>query len=485
MAIYFSKIRRLAAFGLVLTLTATALSGCAFFRSDSEPLARVNPNSLRLPEDLRSPEDTAWPEARWWAHYGDKQLDALVEAALKDSPSIAVAGQRAELARANIARARASSLPSVDATGNLTREKVSYEGFLGPFAASGPADQNITGPWYTTGNLGLSGAYELDIWGKNRAKVNAAIGRHKAALAERAAAELAIVCAVSGTYWDMQTLMARRAILDKTRSRESLLLEWQTARHAHGLAAKTDADLAGSRLAAAGRDLAVVDGEILLLREGLRAMIGLENDLPAIQPVSLPVTAMAAPSELGYELLARRPDLQAAHWYIEASLSEVDAARAAFYPSFNITAFLGLDAIHLKDLFRYGSEQFNLIGGLTLPIFDSGRLNANLKAVRAESDLNIASYNKAVVEAVREVAQAATRLRAIDLQLASQAGVMAGLERALADAEARERHGLADRSDVAKADLPLLQARDKDVELRGRRLYAELELIKALGGGER
>ncbi len=103
-----------------------------------------------------------------------------------------------------------------------------------------------------------------------------------------------------------------------------------------------------------------------------------------LKPASLPTVSAQLPDTLGYELLARRPDLQVAHWYIEASLSEVDAAKAAFYPDINLMAFLQQDALHLSDLFRHSAQQMGVTAGLTLPIFDSGRLNANGYRQRAE-----------------------------------------------------------------------------------------------------
>lgn len=111
---------------------------------------------------------------------------------------------------------------------------------------------------------------------------------------------------------------------------------------------------------------------------------------------ALPAPDAALPTTLGYELLARRPDLRAAHWYIEASMSEVDAARAAFYPDVNLMAFLQQDALHLSDLFRSSAQQMGVTAGLTLPIFDSGRLNANSGACPVRRIPPSVNYNKAV-----------------------------------------------------------------------------------------
>lgn len=108
-------------------------------------------------------------------------------------------------------------------------------------------------------------------------------------------------------------------------------------------------------------------------------------------------------------------------WYVQASLNQVDAARALFYPSFDIKAFFGLDAIHLDSLFKNTSRQFNVIPGLKLPLFDGGRLNANLEGTRATSNMMIERYNQSVLNAVRDVAINGTRLQTLNNQREIQA----------------------------------------------------------------
>ncbi len=146
--------------------------------------------------------------------------------------------------------------------------------------------------------------------------------------------------------------------------------------------------------------LADVHGKMKAIEARLNAL----TNTPSVTLArhALPDAEASLPSTLGYELLARRPDLQEAHWYIEASMSEVDAARAAFYPDINLMAFLQQDALHLSDLFRSSAQQMGVTAGLTLPIFDSGRLNANLDIAQAQNNLSVANYNKAVVDAVNQ-----------------------------------------------------------------------------------
>ena len=209
----------------------------------------------------------------------------------------------------------------------------------------------------------------------------------------------------------------------------------------------------------------------------------LDTDSIQNHPVNLPPVSAQMPTELGYELLARRPDLQVAHWYIEASLSEVDAAKAAFYPDINLMAFLQQDALHLSDLFRHSAQQMGLSAGLTLPVFDSGRLNANLDIASAQNNLSVAKYNKAVVDAVNQVAKTASQVETLMEKNQQQQQVEKDAQRTVNLAEARMSAGILPGSRVSMARLPALQERITALRLRGQWLDASIQLTSALGGG--
>lgn len=222
-----------------------------------------------------------------------------------------------------------------------------------------------------------------------------------------------------------------------------------------------------------------------MLQEMLRTLVGAgADDFPGITAVPLPNTADQLPASLGYELLARRPDLQAMRWYVQTSFDQVEAAKAAFYPSFDIRAFLGMDALHLEDLFRKSSRQINLIPGLSLPIFDSGRLNANLALARSQSNVLIAEYNQSVLNAVREVAQTSIELAGLNQQASQQDGKLRSASFTYDSAQAHYQRGLLDKVSAREAMLPVLLEQGVAVELRSRQIHAEVALTTVLGGGQ-
>jgi len=460
-----------------------SLGGCAWVHNEKPALAQTDITQLRT---VQMPQAAIqkWPGSNWWMSYQNPQLNALVEQALKDSPSIAVVMQRVELAKAQVKMGEAQGGPQLDFGADVERQKLSAEGVMGPFALDDPA-AGTTGPWYTNGTFGLQGSYELDLWGKNRAQIQSALGVYQAKQAELAQARLLVSSAVVELYWDIQTYMALKHTLIDLREQETVIAQTDQLLYAQGVRSSLDDTSTKIRLAKIDQKIDVSKGRLRLLQTSLQAMLGMNSPALHLTPVALPPIEETLPPTLGYELLARRPDLQAAHWYIEASLSAVDAAHAAFYPSINLMGFLQYDALHLSDLFRSSAQQMGAIAGLTLPVFDSGRLNANLAIVRANSNLSIAAYNKAVVEAVSDVAKSASQLQTLSDESAHQQTVVDGTQHIYSLAQQRFDVGLLSGAQVAKAKLPLLEEQAKKILLQGEWVSADIRLIRALGGGYR
>ncbi len=447
------------------------LSGCALIHENGTPYAQIQPEQIRLADDIHLARDD-WPSARWWTGYGDPQLDALIERALADAPTMVIARTRVAQAKSDVELVKAGSNLQVVALGTLDREHVSAHGFLGPFASKDPA-LGLDGPWYTEGIVGLGASLDIDIWGKQRAQVAASLGVHNARLAETSAVELEISTDVAHLLEQSQQVVA-------------FTVETHTARAARGLESRTRVEEARAQQLAVQRQIVAAQGQLKQFRESLRALIGVgPTGLHEIEPLPLPRSQASLPATLSYELLARRPDLQAMRWYVESSFDRIDAAKAAFYPSFDIKAFFGFDALHLADLFTHASQQINLIPGLTLPIFDGGRLNANLGGARAASNMLIEQYNQAVLNAVRDVASTGSRLQDLDAETQLQTQKVQAVAFARDSAEAHYQRGLESRLTAMEARQPLIAEQVALVSLDGQRLSQEIALTKALGGGYR
>ncbi|MBV8657538.1 MAG: efflux transporter outer membrane subunit [Burkholderiales bacterium] len=459
-----------------------ATGGCAAMHADAPAATQIDAQQVRLAEPIKLVRD-GWPEAQWWKRYGDAQLDALIDQALKDSPTMAAAHARVAASRAQGNLVEASTGLFVGFEASLNRQELSHGGFLAPFAVNVPSE-GLTGPWYTEGTLGLTAHYDVDLWGKDRARVDAAVGAHRARQAEAAQAELVLATRVAEVYYEIQSLYAALDVLKGARDIEADMVTAHTSRSERGLEARTPTEIARIHRLELDRQITATEGKIAVLRETMRALLGAGPDaLGPIKPQPLPASAGQMPASLGYDLLARRPDLQAMRWYVEASERQIDAARDAFYPSFDIKAFFGMDAVHLEDVLRRSSRQINLIPGLSLPIFDSGRLNAQLAGARAQGNLTIAQYNQSVLDAVRDVAQLGIQLQSLDQQAQIQQASLDAATFAKDSAEAHFQRGLVDQVTAREAVLPVLRERGKMIELQSQQIEREIALTMALGGG--
>lgn len=462
--------------------STTALTGCALIRKDSAPHRSISPEQIKLADDIHLASQ-GWPQAQWWRQFDDPQLNALIQRALSGSHTLAEAKLREEQAQSQADLLEAGSRLQMAALGMVNRQRVSANGFLSPYAMDAPK-LGMDGPYYTEATVGLFAGLDLDLWGVHRSAVAAAIGAQNAALAETAAVELSLSAGVAQLYYSMQASYQMLDLLQQTHDVIAFAVKAHQSKVAHGLEARVPYHGAKAQMLAVDKQIAAVKGQIKETRESLRALIGAgASDLAEIKPIALPQIQTGLPATLSYELLARRPDLQAMRWYVQASLSQVDAARALFYPSFDIKAFFGLDAIHLDQLFKSTSRQINLIPGLRLPLFDGGRLNANLQHTRATSNLMIERYNQQVLDAVRDVAINGTRLQTLNDERAMQLERVEAMRYMQASAEAACKRGLGSRLQATEARLPVLAEEMSLLIVDTQRVIQNIQLIRALGGG--
>ncbi|AXF66946.1 multidrug transporter permease [Leclercia sp. LSNIH6] len=421
-----------------------------------------------------------WPKESWWEDFHDPELNTLITKALADAPDMTLARQRIALAEAQAKMAMAADGPEVNFSADAERQKMSAEGLMGPFAITDPA-AGTTGPWYTNGTFGLTAGWDLDLWGKNRAQVEARIGKVNAQQAELQQTRQLLASSVARLYWDWQTQAAIGHLLAAIKQEQLNIIGTDRELYQHGITSSVEGVETDINASKTDEHLAEVKGKMKAIEARLAALTN--SPTVTLTPHALPAVESKMPSTLGYELLARRPDLQEAHWYIEASLHEVDAAKAAFYPDVNLMAFLQQDALHLSDLFRSSAQQMGVTAGLTLPIFDSGRLNANLDIAQAQNNLSIANYNKAVVEAVNQVARTASEVETLMTKNKHQQRVEADAARVVALAQARFNAGIVAGSRVSEARIPALQEQLAGLTLQGQYIDATLQLTSALGGG--
>ncbi|ARP82494.1 hypothetical protein CAL12_17830 [Bordetella genomosp. 8] len=451
-------------------LLVIALSGCAFMEKGPTPVAELTEHKLGL-----SDQAAAWPTTQWWQRYGDPQLDALVQEALANNPSISAAQARLAQANAAVSGARAPLLPRVDGDYSLQREHISKT-YIYP--------EPLAGSVQSDNRLGLDFSYELDFWGKNRSALQSALSREQAAEADRQAARTMLSSAMVQSYLSLQNAFAQRKVLQRIIAQRDEALSITRQRFSAGLDTQVEVKQAESQLASAKVQATQVETTLAQLRNQVAALAGAGPARgQSLQEANLTVPAGGLPASVPLELLGHRADVVAARWRAEAARKTIDVAKADFYPNVNITAFIGFQALGTNNLLRAASRTANIGPAISLPIFHGGELNANLAGRRADTDLAVSDYNQTVLDAVRQVADALDALRLLDRETVEQRQARQSIDAAYDLAVNRYKAGLGNYLIVLVAQNDVLTQARLETDLRFRAYKLDAELANALGGG--
>ncbi|MBN9424389.1 MAG: multidrug transporter [Candidatus Accumulibacter sp. 66-26] len=460
-----------------LTLAVTlALAGCAQFPSMSK-LVRAKPAAAYASAQSLAGQASAWPAERWWQAYGDAQLDALIDEALRDSPDMAAASARLRRAEAYGQIAGAPLLPQVGANASVNSQKLSYN-YLTPRSMT-PQD------WNDYGRVTLDFSWDIDFWGKNRAGLAAATSQLEASRAELAQARLSLAAAVATNYADLAQLFAVRDTAQRSVEVRSKTAQLFAERFANGLETRGSLSEAKARLAAAEGELLLLDEQIGLQRHRLAALLGAGPDrgLAITRPAVKLDREFGLPGELAANLLGRRPDVVAARLMSEAQLQRIDQKKGEFYPNVNLSAFIGVQALGLDLLGKSGSSVGSIGPAISLPIFTGGRLRGELRGTVASYDEAVANYNRTVTQALQEVASAGLSQKALAAQLAKATAAVEAAGEAHRVARNRYEGGLANYLEVLYAEDGLLNSQRHLATLQSRAFSLDVALQRALGGG--
>jgi NodT family efflux transporter outer membrane factor (OMF) lipoprotein len=416
----------------------------------------------------------AWPADTWWTVYGDRQLDTLIDEALKGAPSLAVAEARLQRALAYSEVAGAALRPQASANAAATEQKQSYN-YITPRAMTPQG-------WNDYGRATVDLSWELDFWGRNRAALAAATSDAEAARADAAQARLALATSIASSYAE---LARQFAALDTAKA--ALDVRTKTAelfrrRYENGLETLGGVRGVESRQAAAEADVLAIEEQIGLQRNRLAALLGAGPDrgLQIARPVVDLSHPYGLPKQLAADLLGRRPDVTAARLRAAAAGKRIHQAQAAFYPNVNLMAFVGVQSLGLDMLARNGSSIGSVGPAISLPIFDGGRLRGQLKGAESDYAEAVANYDRTVVQAVADVAVSRDALGG---QLdKTQAAVDAARE-AWHIQTNRYDGGLSTYLDVLSAEDTLLSNLRAQTDLQSRSFTLDVALVRALGGG--
>lgn len=454
-----------------------SLAGCVSSSGLLPSGQATDPASLKVGTTLNGTalSPAAWPSQHWWTSLGDPQLDGLIDEALRGTPDLDIASARARQAVAAAQAQDADRLPSVKGT-------ASYTGIRAPESVL-PAPMG--GRYSAIKYLSLGFSYDLDIWGGKRAAWEAALGQANAAEIDRQAASITLSTNVARAYSNLAHAFVVRDLARDELERSQHLYQLSQKRMDAGLDSKVQLQQTQTQVASAKQQLAAAEQEIASDRIALAVLLGQGPDRgQSLQrPQVLKPGALSLPSNLPAELLGRRPDIVAARWRVEASAKDIQSARTEFYPNLNLGAMVGLAALHTEDVLKAPSRFFQIAPAISLPIFDGGRLRANLAGKDADYDLAVAQYNKTLVNALGEVSDDLGRLRSLQQQIDDQREARDIAKSNFDLAMRRYGEGVGNYLDALSVQQQLLVAERQLANLDSERIDLSVQLVQALGGG--
>jgi NodT family efflux transporter outer membrane factor (OMF) lipoprotein len=472
--------------GLTLSLTACSL-GPRYTRPEVP-----TPPTWRSVEPEQA-QATGWPAKDWWRGFQAPQLDALISQAEKANDDIGAAIARVREADAQVRIAGAPLLPSLSLGADGSRQRQRSASLGGAASATGgssssptvsAASAGATPVTYNTFATELGVSYELDFWGRNRAVRNAAEFTAQASRYDRATVELTVVTSVASTWFQTLELRDRLKVAQENLGAARTILDGLKLEAKVGTATALDVAQQEETVAALTAAIPPLQQQLLQTTDALAILVGQTPETLQIASGTLAeITAPPVQPGLPSELLARRPDIAQAEAQLMSANANIAAARAAFFPSIQLTGDGGFASTALSTLFNPVSRVWSATAGLTQPIFQGGALTGQYAYNKARYDELVSTYHKAVISAFSNVEDALVAVQQTGEQQRRQEEVVATARRAYEFSQTQFHAGVINIVTVLNTENALFTAQDTLVQVKYSHLNALVTLYGALGGG--
>ncbi len=423
-----------------------------------------------------APNDLA-DKGPWWLRFGDPQLDALEQQALAASPTLVAANARLAQARAQVASVSASQYPQVNLAGRAGRQAISANRPRTNY--SSPNFSTVQDDFIAT----MTVSYEFDLSGRIQRTIEGAKASAEQSASDLENTRLLLTTDLAAAYFSLREIDIEIDVLRRSIDLQGRALELATARH--DLGAATGLDVAQQQ---ALLDSTLTQVDILRRVRGqfehaVATLTGTPAPLFSIAPEIRRVAPPAVPIGVPSDILQRRPDVASAERAMAAANAQIGVATAAFYPSVTIfPTFYGGESVSLSSIFNAPSLIWAFGVTALQPIFDAGRIRANVDFAKGGYDVTVANYRRVVLIAMQEAEDGITGLAALDSATAQAQVAITSTQRVLELANARWEGGVATYLDVITAQQGLLNNERLAAQLQGQQLLTSVFLIKALGG---
>jgi NodT family efflux transporter outer membrane factor (OMF) lipoprotein len=454
-------------------------SACSVGPRYKKPAAPVAPA-------FKEPPPASWKTAtpqdgtlrgNWWEIFGDPQLNDLEVQVNISNQNIAAAEAQFRGARAAIRAARSGLFPTLTVTGSATR---TGSGGNRSVLGAGNTVRSGGGTFYA---LPFDFSYELDVWGRVRKTIEAAVDTAQATAADVETIRLSTHAELALDYFELRGLDEQKQLFDQTVAGFDQALQLTTNRFNQGVASAVDVEQARTQLETARAQaidldvqraqfehaIAIFTGkppaELTLARGGI-------NGEPPVIPVALPS-----------ELLERRPDIAAAERRVASSNAQIGVAKAAYFPTVSLSATGGFESSAIASLLSWPSRFWSIGPAFSEILFDAGRRRALVGEAEAAYDANVAVYRQDVLTAFQDVEDNLAALRILSDEATQENIAVESSQRSLDLSLTRYTGGIAIYTEVITAQNALLANQRTAIGIRARRMTASVLLVKALGGG--
>ena len=456
-------------------LASGVLAGCVVGPNYHRPPVQA-PTAYKTegPWRVAAPKDSI-PKGAWWEIFNDAELNNYEQQLLNANQSLAAAKYRLSEARSLARVATAGYFPNLSADPNASRQR---------YSANRPEVVTFKRPLtQNTFEVPFLLNYEPDLFGKVRRSVQAANASLQSTAADLYNVNLVLTAELAADYFTLRELDAETQVVQESVTIQQKGLQLVEDRHAGGVASGLDLAQQKTLLDSTQTQLYLVQQQRAQFEHAIAVLTG--NPASTFSVPVRPLDATPPPVPLGVpsDLLERRPDVATAERQMAYENALVGVATAAFYPQLTISGGGGVQSTDITNLFTGPSAIWSLGGDLLQPIFQGGRLRANLAATKSAYDESVANYRDAVLTAFQQVEDGLSGLNALSQADATQNAAVADARRALELANNRYVGGVTSYLDVITAQSALLTNERLATQLLGQQMVTSVYLVKALGGG--
>jgi NodT family efflux transporter outer membrane factor (OMF) lipoprotein len=447
----------------------------------------AGPDYKRPPVDLPVSWqlDPPWREAApndlsdkgpWWERFDDPLLDHFERQALAANQTLAAATARLAQARAIVGVASASLYPQLGVASRASRAAISANRPRTNY--NSPNFSTIQNDYVAT----LTVSYEVDLSGRVQRTIEGATASAEQSAADLENTRLLVTTDLAAAYFALRQIDTEIDVLQRSIALQRRALELATARHDLGAASGLDVAQQQALLDSTLTQVDVLRRARGQFEHAIATLTGTPAPAFNIVPAALRIRPPAIPIGVPSDVLQRRPDVAAAERAMAVANAQIGVATAAFYPSINLGGFYGGESVSLSSLFNAPSLIWSIGVSLLQPIFDGGRIRANVDFTKAGYDVTVANYRRIVLIAMQEAEDGITGLAALDRATTQAQVAIESTKKVLELANARYEGGVSSYLDVITAQQGLLNNERLAAQLQGQQLVTSVFLIKALGG---